>query len=208
MLEENFRYYAFISYSHKDRKAANWIHKRLTFYRLPSYARKELHRNIRIDPICKDNHSLPPGPLWEMLKEKLNESKFLIVVCSPNSARPGLSNEHWVNREVEYFAETHGIERIIPIIVDGKIDGGDDECFCPALKKYNILALDATSKENSKEKILNFLAAKLLGLNANMLYSYAREEVKKRRILYFYLLLPLLLLMVRFRRFAQFVMKL
>jgi hypothetical protein len=39
---------------------------------------------------------------------------------------------------VEYFAEKHGIDRIIPVIIAGKVNGGDEECFCPALKKYDI----------------------------------------------------------------------
>ena len=33
---ENFKYYAFISYSHKDKKVAQRLHKRLRSYHLPS----------------------------------------------------------------------------------------------------------------------------------------------------------------------------
>ena len=193
---ENFKYYAFISYSHKDKKAADWIHKKLTFYRLPSYAREELHQDIRLRPICRDEHSLPPGPLWEMLKEKLDESRFLIVICSPNSAFPGLSGEHWVNREAEYFAQKHGSDKIIPVIVDGKVDGGNNECFPPALKDLNLLALDMTQKSNPRKKILNFLAAKLLGLNPDMLYDYARQESKRYFKIRFCFCLPLILLLI------------
>ena len=33
---ENFKYYAFISYSHKDKKVAQRLHNRLRSYHLPS----------------------------------------------------------------------------------------------------------------------------------------------------------------------------
>ena len=131
-MEQNngqYKYYAFISYSHKDKRAAEWIHRKLTFYRLPSYARDELHKDIKIRPICRDEHALPPGELWEMLKGKLDESRFLIVVCSPHSAVPGLDKLHWVNREVEYFAQKNGYDRIIPVIVDGAPNDAKKECF-------------------------------------------------------------------------------
>ena len=190
------KYFAFISYSHKDKKAADWIHKKLTFYRLPSYAREELKRDIRLRPICRDEHSLPPGPLWEMLKSKLDESRYVIVICSPNSAKPGLDGEHWVNREVEYFAEKYGEDRIIPVIIEGKPNDAEKECFCPELQKRNILALDMTGKGASRQKSLTFLAAKLLGLNPDMLWRYDEQEKRKdwkKRLLCF---LPLLLVML------------
>ncbi len=194
--KKDFKYYAFISYSHKDKKAADWIHKKLTFYRLPSFARQELRKDIKLRPICKDEHSLPPGELWKMICEKLDASRYLIVVCSPNSAFPNISKEHWVDREVEYFAATHGTENIIPVIVDGKVNDGKNECFCPALKKLNLLALDMTLKENPKKKILNFLAAKLLNLDPDILYDYAKQEIKKKFKFRFLFMLPLILLVL------------
>ena len=71
------KYYAFISYSHKDEKYAARIHRQLMSYRLPSYARKELRRDLKPQPICIDKHTLPPGELWEMLKQKLSVQIFL-----------------------------------------------------------------------------------------------------------------------------------
>ena len=186
------KYYAFISYSHKDAKWAEWILRKLTFYRLPSYARKEIGRDIRIHPICKDDNTLPPGPLRELLHQKLSESKFLIVICSPNSAKPNIKNEHWVDEEVRYFIDSGRLDHIIPVIVDGEPDSGDRECFCPALRKSGLLAIDAT--KNRRQKVLNFTVAKLLGLNPEMLEDYALNESRKQFRLRFYCILPLLIL--------------
>jgi hypothetical protein len=35
MPETNFKYYAFISYSHQDKKWGDWLHKALETYRVP-----------------------------------------------------------------------------------------------------------------------------------------------------------------------------
>ena len=190
------KYYAFISYSHKDEKYAAGIHRQLMSYRLPSYARKELRRDLKPQPICIDKHTLPPGELWEMLKQKLDDSRYLVVVCSPNSAVPGIDKIHWVNREIEYFIEKNGTSNIVPVIVGGKPGGGDQECFPPALRSGEILALDATKEP--KQKILSFLVAKLLGLDPDMLYRYDIQAKKTKFIKIFCLLLPLLVLLFAF----------
>lgn len=176
-----FAYYAFISYSHKDAKWANWIHRKLLFYRLPSIARKEIGGDVRIRPICKDDMTIGPGPLRDALREKLRESKYLIVVCSPNSANANAQGVNWIDEEVRYFAGLGRADRIIPVIVDGVPGGGEDECFCPGLKKQDLLAVDAT--KFTRGKVLNFVAAKLLGLNPEKLEDYvAKEERRIRRI--------------------------
>lgn len=177
----DFAYYAFISYSHKDAKWANWIHRKLLFYRLPSIARKEIGSDVRIRPICKDDMTIGPGPLRDALREKLRESKYLIVVCSPNSAHANAQGVNWIDEEVRYFAGLGRADRIIPVIVDGVPGGGEDECFCPELKKQDILAVDAT--KFTRGKVLNFVAAKLLGLSPEKLEDYvAKEERRLRRI--------------------------
>ena len=201
--EKQFKYYAFISYSHKDKKEADWIHNKLTFYRLPSYAVAELgEQDVKLSPICLDKHSLPPAPLWEILKQKLSESRFLIVVCSPNSAKPGLNGEHWVNREVEYFAQIHGADKVIPVIVGGVPGDAENECFCPSLKELKLLALDMTAKETPRKKILTFLAAKLLGLDPDMLWRYDLQEKSKSLKRKLLLLSPLLLLIALIAAFV------
>ena len=60
----NYKYYAFISYSHEDEEFAKRIQKKLTEYKLPSVIRKEnplLPDNVR--PIFRDATNLTTGML-------------------------------------------------------------------------------------------------------------------------------------------------
>ena len=55
-MEENYHYYAFISYSHKDLKWAEWIQRSIEHYRLPAIIRKEVQKPLpkKIAPVFRD----------------------------------------------------------------------------------------------------------------------------------------------------------
>lgn len=105
-MTSEFANYAFISYSHRDEKWAAWIQRKLEAYRLPSVIRKEAGSTIpeRIRPVFRDATDLGAGRLRNNLQKELETSRFLIVVCSPNSATPNAEGKHWVNDEVTHFA--------------------------------------------------------------------------------------------------------
>ena len=68
--------------------------------------------------------------LEDGLRQELDQSKFLIVICSPNSA-----NSPWVRKEVKHFVDTGRKKQIIPFVIKGvPYSGGLDECFTPELK--------------------------------------------------------------------------
>ena len=80
-------YFAFISYQRKDEEWADWLRDKLEHYRLPSSVRKKdasLPKEIR--PIFRDALELAGGVLAKEIEAALQQSKFLIVICSPNSA--------------------------------------------------------------------------------------------------------------------------
>ena len=56
------RYYAFLSYSHKDKELADWLHRELEKFRVPRRARRQAHRERRrprrLTPIFRDQHEL------------------------------------------------------------------------------------------------------------------------------------------------------
>src|SRR5277367_2845023 len=143
MTDQRFEYYAFISYSHKDEKWAKWLHKKLETYRLPSAIRKELGENVPKPPykVFRDVTDLGVGGLKENLRRELEDSRFLIVLCSPNSAQPNKEGKHWVNDEVNRFIELGREDRIVPFIVGGVPNSNDPktECLPPAIKENNIL---------------------------------------------------------------------
>lgn len=134
------RYRAFLSYSHRDCRFAEWLHRELETYRVPQRmvgAVNELGPiPARLNPIFKDREELSAsGNLGEAITAALSRASALIVVCSPAAvASP------WVNEEVRAFKQMHGPARVFAVIADGEpgasgIPGQEDkECFPPALR--------------------------------------------------------------------------
>lgn len=137
-----FEYIAFISYNRKDIKWASKLQRKIEFYKLPSIITREIpdillrtYPNLpkKMPRMFRDMTELEPGQDLSMaLKKALDSSQYLIVICSPNSAK-----SEWVNKEIEYFIELGRYDNIIPIIVDGKVHDSDGkkECYPPALLK-------------------------------------------------------------------------
>ena len=135
-------YYAFISYSHADRRCARWLHRKLEGYRLPA---KLVGTDTplgavpqTISPIFKDREELgAAGDLTSELHAALRGSRFLILVASPAAAR-----SRWVNEEVRTFKQIHGDQRVLVLIVDGEPGASampgreDDECMPPASRRH------------------------------------------------------------------------
>ena len=172
--EQTYTYYAFVSYSHKDEKWAKWIQAALERYRLPAVVRKEVGKPLppKICPVFLDDTDLGPGRLLDKIRQELEQSRFLIVVCSPNSAKPNAEGKHWVNEEATRFCELGRADRVIPVIVDGTAE----TAFCPTIRAEGLLGLDAT--KHSKARVLNDLVAKILGLRPDELWR--REERRLR----------------------------
>ncbi len=168
--KQTYTYYAFVSYSHKDEKWGKWVQNALERYRLPAAVRKEVGKPLpqKIHPVFRDDTDLGACRLEVGLQQELEQSRFLIVVCSPNSAKPNAEGKHWVNEEVKRFCEMGRANRVIPVIVKGT----KEEAFCPKLVEEDLLALDAT--KHPRVRILNDLVAKILGLRPDELWR--REE--------------------------------
>jgi len=137
---ESSRYFAFISYSHQDETWAQWLHKTLETWRVP----KRLVGQTtaagaippRLIPIFRDRDELASSTdLGRTVNAALAQSKNLIVICSPASAK-----SRWVNEEVLAFKRLGHAERIFCLIVGGEPNASDlagreaDECFAPALR--------------------------------------------------------------------------
>src|SRR5438067_13423152 len=76
------RYYAFLSYSHKDKDLADWLHRELERFRVPHALAGKLTANgvvpRRLVPIFRDQHDLSAGgDLAEEIKAALAASQFL-----------------------------------------------------------------------------------------------------------------------------------
>ncbi|MGH8126338.1 MAG: TIR domain-containing protein, partial [Rhodanobacteraceae bacterium] len=135
-----FTYRAFISYSHRDKAWADWLHKALETYRVPSRlvgkatAAGTIPR--RLNPIFRDREELASAAeLGRKVNEALGQSENLIVLCSPAAA-----TSRWVNEEVLAYKRIGRGGRIFCLIVGGEPNATDlpgresEECFCPALR--------------------------------------------------------------------------
>ena len=175
------RYFAFISYKREDLKDAEWLRKKLSHYHFPTKLRKEneeLPKSIR--PVFRDSLELAGGFLAEEIEKALSESKYLIVICSPRSAK-----SPWVNKEVQYFIDNGREEYIIPFVVEGEPFSEDleKECFPPALKSLQgekeILAININ--ELGKNAAAIKVVARMFSLRFDTLWQgYNREQKRKR----------------------------
>lgn len=134
------RYFAFISYSHQDEAWAQWLHKTLETWRVPKrlVGQTTAAGTIpsRLLPIFRDRDELASATdLGRTVNAALAQSKTLIVICSPASAK-----SRWVNEEVLAFKRLGHAERIFCVIVGGEPNASDiagreaEECFAPALR--------------------------------------------------------------------------
>lgn len=169
-MKKEYKYYAFISYSHKDSELAKWLQHEFEYYKLPSVVNgrkledyKDLPDSFR--PLFRDEDELAGGDLKPQILEALCNSQYLIVVCSPSAAQ-----SKYVNAEIKEFINLSEDNRrkIFPFIVEGKPhqdnENFDLECFPEELRLLSedesdpveLIAGDvnATGKDHAFVKIL------------------------------------------------------
>ncbi len=192
---DNYKYWAFISYSHQDEAWAKWLHKSLETYRVP---RKLVGRASgqgeipkRLLPVFRDRDELPgASDLGGKITEALSQSRSLIVVCSPKSAV-----SKWVNEEVKSYKTLGRENRVLCLIVDGepnatdKPESGLVECFPPAVRFHvspenkvtnqptEPIAADAREGKDGKTNALFKLISGILVVG----YDELRQREKQRR---------------------------
>lgn len=176
-MEQEKKYFAFISYKREDEKWARWLRNSLERYRIPrAFIKDNPSFPTSLRPIFTDVNDLVAGNLSEMLSDALNNSRYLIVICSPRAAK-----SPWVNEEVETFIAQGRIENIIPFIVDGTpfSENPDEVCFPPALLRLPIeQPLSISIKESGKEAALIKLVARMIEVNYDLLWSrYNRQRL-------------------------------
>lgn len=176
--------YAFISYNHRDVKVAQWLHKKLEGYKLPNEIHNEFEDSRYLRPVFRDQEDLNAGILGDELRSKLESSKFLIVICSPNSA-----HSVWVSNEVKTFIEMGRLERIIPFIIDGVPGvGGAEECFPEYLCSFTAEhpekeLLGVNLQEVGREKAFIRIVSRMLGVDFDVLWKRHEREQKKKIVL-------------------------
>lgn len=124
---DKITYDAFISYSHSepDCFVAQKLHFMLEHYHIPRKIQK-ISGKKKINRVFRDRDELPlSSDLGANIREALENSQYLIVVCSPRAVR-----SEWVRREIETFLETHEKNKILTLLVDGEPMEAFPEILC------------------------------------------------------------------------------
>jgi len=183
--------YVFISYNHKDVKWAQWLQKKLEWYRLPTEIHNEFSDSRYIRPVFRDRDTLTSGVLNDALRDNLEASQYLVVLCSPNSAQ-----SEWVSDEVKAFIEMGRLEQIVPFIVEGNPQDYSHadirqplmgECFPLALRQWNaehpdknLLGIAVTDDgKTDREKAFVRLVAFMLGVDFDTLWQRRKRFIRR-----------------------------
>ncbi|HVF70347.1 MAG TPA: toll/interleukin-1 receptor domain-containing protein [Chthoniobacterales bacterium] len=195
---DEFRYWAFISYSHADAKWGDWLHTALETYRVPA----RLVRNARpagavprrVFPVFRDREELASSAsLGENIQNALRLSRALVVICSPRAAA-----SRWVNEEIKLYKSMGREDRVFCLIVDGepyaKPDSGLLECFPKAVllrlddkgelssEPAEPIAADAREGKDGKRNALLKLIAGIVGVSFDELRQRERQRQLRQRI--------------------------
>jgi hypothetical protein len=183
------RYRGFISYSQHDKQHARRLHSALEAYRVPKGIDAPLQPNRRLGRFFRDDDEMGASTdLGGTLRDALENSENLIVICSPHAAR-----SKWVNAEILHFKNTGRGDRIFAVVVDGTPNSDDPEsnCFPPALR-FEIageellaerpaepLGIDLRKERFARCRIR--LVAGLMKISFDSLWQRERRRLVKRR---------------------------
>src|SRR5580704_16424312 len=180
--DTQFKYRAFLSYSHADAAMAQRVHRRLESFHID----KELVGRVTpagpipkaLRPIFRDRNDFDAGSsLGAETGTALDGSAALVLLASPHAARSKYANE-----EVRLFKSRHPDRPVIPLIVDGKPGDAEKECFPLALRfavtpdgaitdtPTDVLAADLREKGDGFELALAKVVARLIGLAPDDVY--------------------------------------
>jgi hypothetical protein len=194
-----WRYWAFISYSHSDEAFATWLHHKLETYTVPRALVGRPHPlggvPRRLKPIFRDRDDLPgSSDLGSKIRGALEASRYLIVICSPKSAK-----SKYVDEEIRYFKSLGRSRRVLAIILEGKPNAGpngraQDECFAPSLtsemddtgkltgRRADPLAADARPAGDGRHRAVLKTIAGLLEVGFDDLYQRERRRQRFARM--------------------------
>lgn len=190
-------YFAFLSYSHHDAAMAKWLHESLERFRVPSNLVGRLSEQgavpRRLTPVFRDVGELAAaGDLGTEIREAIDASRFLIVLCSPAAAK-----SRWTNAEIEAFKRVRPESCVLAAIVSGEpfasdIEGREhEECLPPALrfhydrrgrrtaKRTEPLAADLRLPGPARRLGLLKLIAGMLGVGLDDLVQ--RDSLRRQR---------------------------
>ena len=187
-MQNQYKYFAFISYNSKDTAWGKRLQKKLEHYRMPTtLCSQHGWKRKPINPVFFAPTDIQPGGLSDELQERLKASQNLIVICSPNSAQ-----SEWVGKEIEFFHNLGRTKNIHFFIVEGTPHSGDPktECFNPVIDKLGLPEiLGANIHEQiyrwpwlNKERAYVQLISKLLDVEFDTIWKRHKRLLIRRTV--------------------------
>ena len=198
-MQNGFKYFAFISFQSSDAQEAIRLQHAIERYRLPAVLCKNdssVPRHIK--PLyCYLNDMHAGEELMLELKSRMEQSRYLIVVCSPHAAKSA-----YINSGIDYFISLGRRDCIIPIIVEGipYSNNPETECFPDALKRHfpkhsdplqdhsilgiNIHEAGIGSRRQAYDRAMLMVVARILQLDFDGLLLRDQQRRRKRTILW------------------------
>jgi len=153
--KKKYKYDAFISYRHiePDLTIAKILHEMIEKFNIPKHLRTVSNDGSLIDDkhvfrVFRDREELSTKDLSTMIEEAIANSENLIVICSKRT-----SLSPWCRKEVQLFKRIHGVNNIIPVLIEGE----PDESFIEELKNLKVTFINSENVE--EEKDIELLAA-------------------------------------------------
>lgn len=185
-MEQQYKYFAFISYNSHDTTWGKKLQHKLEGYRMPATLCSEHGwKRKPIKPVFFAPTDIQPGGLTAELQERLKASRNLIVICSPHSAQ-----SEWVGKEIEFFHSLGRTENIHFFIIDGVPHSGNPatECFNQIV---DTLGLPEILGANIHERIYRWpwlnrerayvqLITKLLGVEFDSIWQRHRRMLRQK----------------------------
>jgi len=169
------RYTAFISYRHieSDRRWAKWLHVTLESYRIPKSLRKAGAASGRLGRVFRDEEELAASSdLSREVTSALEDSRYLLVVCSPSTPA-----SRWVNEEIKQFAKLGRQDNILALLTAGE----PEQSFPPAMSQLGVEPLAADVRDGSRHGKRDAelrIVATLLGCR----FDDLRQREQERRL--------------------------
>lgn len=152
----SFKYQAFISYRREtDTNVASELLRALEAYRIPTAIQRQFKTGKRCGRVFMDTAELSAASsLPNALKAALDDSQYLIVVCSPAAVdRP------WIDQEIRRFVDTGRTNRILAVLTEGT----PEQSFPAELRELNPLAVDLRAHSGySRRRLLRTERLRLL----------------------------------------------
>ena len=189
MEEKEYKYDAFISYRHceLDKFVAEKLHHILETYKLPKNVKKKLNiKNRPIKRVFRDQDELPlTSNLEDPIIDALNNSKYLIVICSPR-----LKDSLWCKKEIETFKKIRGRKNIFCVLIEGEpsesfpeevLYDEEEKLVEGKMKKVKVMVepLAADVRGKNKKQVLKKIKEEKLRLIAPM-FNLDYDDLKQR----------------------------